>query len=1069
MSVSSPFIHRPIATSLLGIAVMLGGILGYLWLPVSSLPQVDFPTIQVTTQLPGANADVMASLVTAPLERNFGQIPSLQVMTSSSSFGVSQITLQFDLGREIDAAAQDVQAAINASGSVLPRNLPYPPVYSKVNPADAPMVTLAITSDTISQRALSDIADTLLAQRLSELTGVGRVTVQGNIKPAIRIQADLARLANYGISLEELRNVIVAANVSGAKGALDGAHQSYTISANDQLAAADAYRNVIITYRNGAPVLLKDVADIVDGLENNKVAGFYQGKPAIVVDIQRQPGANVIETVERIKKELPKLRRSMPVGASLTVVHDATASIRASVRDVQFTLILSVALVITVVLIFLRTVRATIIAGVALPLSLVATFGIMWFCGFSLDNLSLMALTVGTGFVVDDAIVMIENIVRHMEDGENPFEAALRGASEIGFTVISLTVSLIAVFIPLLFMTGLVGRMFSEFALTLTIAVVTSAVVSLTLTPMMCSRLLRHQAEGPARGGIVKVFHGAVDWSVEIYRKSLEWVLRHERLTLAVTAATLVATVWLYIVIPKGFLPLQDTGLIFAVMEGGQEVSFSEMKRLQAEIETTIRKDPEVTGVASVIGVTPINATPNAGRLAITLRARDERKTPVTTVIERLQRAVAAVPGVIVFFQPVQDVQISTRLSRAQYQYTLTGTDAKEVDDWASRLAQELRTSPILQDVASEVQNNGFQLRIQVDRETAGRLGVSMQTIVDTLSDAFGQRQISTIYGQANQYRVILEAMPHYQNDPSALTKIYVPASGIAAQAQSTSLTSSSPTVIPSISGSAMVPLSAVARFEHGTAPLVIAHQEQFPAATISFNLAPHAALSDAVAVISQAEQTIGMPTAVIGSYSGDAAEFAKSLAGEPWLILAAAVAIYIVLGVLYESFIHPLTILSTLPSAGVGALLALMLYGYDLSVVALIGIVLLMGIVKKNAIMMIDFALEAERKQGLSPRESIVQASLLRFRPIMMTTLAALFGAIPLAFESGTGSELRNPLGITIVGGLLISQLLTLYTTPVVYLAMERLKTRFTGPAPLQTELDLTEPADPSHQRAAE
>ena len=673
MSVSSPFIHRPIATSLLGIAVMLGGILGYLWLPVSSLPQVDFPTIQVTTQLPGANPEVMASLVTAPLERNFGQIPSLQVMTSSSSFGVSQITLQFDLGREIDAAAQDVQAAINASGSVLPRNLPYPPVYSKVNPADAPMVTLAITSDTISQRALSDIADTLLAQRLSELTGVGRVTVQGNIKPAIRIQADLARLANYGISLEELRNVIVAANVSGAKGALDGAHQSYTISANDQLAVAEAYRNLIITYRNGAPVLLKDVADIVDGLENNKVAGFYQGKPAIVVDIQRQPGANVIETVERIKKELPKLQRSMPVGASLTVVHDATASIRASVHDVQFTLILSVALVITVVLIFLRTVRATIIAGVALPLSLVATFGIMWFCGFSLDNLSLMALTIGTGFVVDDAIVMIENIVRHMEDGEEPFEAALRGASEIGFTVISLTVSLIAVFIPLLFMTGLVGRMFSEFALTLTIAVVTSAVVSLTLTPMMCSRLLRHQAEGPARGGIVKVFHGAVDWSVEIYRKSLEWVLRHETLTLVVTAATLVATVWLYIIIPKGFLPLQDTGLIFAVMEGGQEVSFSEMKRLQAEIETTIRKDPEVTGVASVIGVTPINATPNAGRLAITLRARDQRKTSVTTVIERLQRAVAAVPGVIVFFQPVQDVQISTRLSRAQYQYTLIG------------------------------------------------------------------------------------------------------------------------------------------------------------------------------------------------------------------------------------------------------------------------------------------------------------------------------------------------------------------------------------------------------------
>ena len=637
MSVSSPFIHRPIATSLLGVAVFLGGMLGYLWLPVSSLPQVDFPTIQVTTQLPGASPDVMASLVTAPLERNFGQIPSLQLMTSSSSFGISQTTLQFELSRDIDAAAQDVQAAINASASVLPRNLPYPPVYSKVNPADSPIITLAIRSDTISLRALSDIADTLLAQRLSELTGVGRVTVQGNIRPAIRIRADLSRLANYGIALEDLRNVIVAANVAGPKGALDGVHQSYTISANDQLTAADAYRNVIITYRNGAPVLLRDVAEIIDDLENSRVGGWYQGKPAIVVDVQRQPGANVIETVQRIKNELPKLQRSMPVGATLTVVHDATESIRASVRDVQFTLILSVALVITVVLIFLRTIRATVIAGVALPLSLIATFGVMWFCGFSLDNLSLMALTIGTGFVVDDAIVMIENIVRHLEDGEPPFEAALRGASEIGFTVISLTFSLIAVFIPLLFMTGLVGRMFREFALTLTIAVVTSAVVSLTLTPMMCSRLLRHQAAEPARRGITHIFHRAVDWSVEFYRRTLEWVLRHETLTLVVTAGTLAATIWLYIIIPKGFLPLQDTGLIFAVMEGGQEVSFTEMKRLQSAVESAIRKDPEVTGVVSVIGVTPINATPNAGRLAITLRSRDERKTPVTAVIERLQ------------------------------------------------------------------------------------------------------------------------------------------------------------------------------------------------------------------------------------------------------------------------------------------------------------------------------------------------------------------------------------------------------------------------------------------------
>ena len=1051
MSVSTPFIRRPIATSLLAVAVMLGGWLGYFSLPIASLPQVDFPTIQVSTQLPGASPDTMVALVTAPLERQFGQIPSLSTMTSSSSFGISQITLQFDLNRDIDGAAQDVQAAINAAGSTLPRNLPYPPTYSKVNPADAPIIVLALTSETIALRELSDLADTLMAQRLSEVSGVGHVTVEGGIRPAIRIQADLARLASYGIGLEDVRLAVSGANVSGPKGALDGAHQSYTIVANDQLSAASAYRALIIAFRNGSPVLLGDVAQVVDGLENDKVGGWYQGNPAVILDIQRQPGANVIDTVTRIRAELPRLQRAMPNGITLTVVSDRTDTIRASIHDVQFTLVLSVVLVVLVVLAFLRTVRATIIAGVALPLSLIATFGVMWFCGFSLDNLSLMALTIGTGFVVDDAIVMIENIVRHIENGESPFDAALRGAREIGFTVISLTMSLIAVFIPLLFMTGIVGRMFREFALTLTIAVVVSAIVSLTLTPMMCSRLLR-QTGHTAANSVAAYFSNAIDRTVELYRQSLEWVLRRQTLTLYATGVTLIATVWLYIIIPKGFLPPQDTGFILGVTEAGVEVSFEEMQRLQEAVEIAVKKDPDVTGVVSVIGVSKLNPTPNAGRLAITLLPRDQRHAVVDEIVVRLKKLVAPIPGMMVYFQPVQDIQISTRASRAQYQYTLTGASADDVIAWSEKLVARLRADPLLREVASEAQEGGLRMLVDIDREIAGRLGVSMQTVTDTLYDAFGQRQISTIYGQANQYRVILEAMPQYQRDPAALTKLFVPAAGNQASNaanQSSSLTAGqTPASLgTNTAGSTQVPLGAFARFVRTTAPLSIAHQEQFPSVTISFNLAPGAALSDAVAAITSAERGIEMPSSVIGSYSGDAAEFAKSLQGEPWLILAAVVAIYIVLGVLYESFIHPLTILSTLPSAGVGALLALILCGYDLSIVALIGIVLLMGIVKKNAIMMIDFALEAERGQGLSPRASIVQASLLRFRPIMMTTLAALFGAMPLALEGGTGSELRNPLGITIVGGLLLSQMLTLYTTPVIYLAMERLKRRFNQP----------------------
>src|SRR5215210_1541901 len=1025
MNVSAPFITRPIATSLLGVAVMFGGLLGYIWLPVSALPQVDFPTIQVTTQLPGASPDTMVSLVTAPLERQFGQIPSLATMTSSSSYGISQITLQFDLNREIDAASQDVQAAINAAGSALPRNLPYPPIYSKVNPADTPIVTLALTSDTVALRTLSDLADTLLAQRLSEINGVGNVATQGGIKPAVRIQVDLPRLAAYGFSLEDIRQAIVNANVAGPKGAFDGAFQSYTIAANDQLAAAESYRTLVIAYRNQNPVMLRDVADVIDGLENAKVSGWYDSQQAVVIDIRRQPGANVVQTVKNIQAELPRLRRILPVGAKLTVVQDRTDTIRASIRDVQFTLVLAVALVITVVLIFLRTVRATIIAGVALPLSVIATFAVMWFCDFSLDNLSLMALTIGTGFVVDDAIVMIENIVRHMEEGEDPFEASLRGAREIGFTVISLTVSLIAVFIPLLFMSGLVGRMFREFALTLTIAVITSAIVSLTLTPMMCSRLLKHAGEEIAVPGLTAVSR-FIDRMVNFYHVTLLWVLERQRATMLVTLATLAATLVLYVIAPKGFLPLQDTAAITAVTEAGPDVSFAEMQNRQTQAADAIRADPDVTGVVSVIGAGSVNPTTNVGRLVMTLKPRGDRRDDVSVVVARLKARTASIPGMTIYFQPVQDVQISTQSSRSQYQYTLTGTDAALVTLWANNLVAELRRDPLFRDVSSEAQDQGLRASLDINRQRAGQLGVSIQGINDTLNDAFAQRQISTIYGQANQYRVVLEAMPMYQRDPSILSKLYLPGA-LGAQ----------------------VPLSAVATLTRNTAPLAISHHAQFPAVSLSFNLARGVALGDAVEALKGIETRIAMPGSIVGIYAGDAAEFAKSLAGQPWLILAALVTIYIVLGVLYESYIHPITILSTLPSAGVGAILALMLFGQDLSVIGLIGIILLMGIVKKNAIMMIDFALEAERHQGMSAPEAIVQACLLRFRPIMMTTLAALFGALPLAVESGTGAELRFPLGVSIIGGLLLSQLLTLYTTPVIYLALDRLNRKIEKAVP--------------------
>ena len=1087
MSPSRPFILRPVATSLLMAAILLVGIVSYTQLPVSALPEVDYPTIQILTFYPGASPNVMATTVTAPLERQFGELQGLSQMTSTSSGGTSVIVLQFNLSLNIDIAEEEVQSAINAAGSLLPANLPAPPIYSKTNPADAPVLTLAITSNNIPLSQVEDLVDTRLAPKISQLSGVGLVSISGGQKPAVRIQANPTALSSYGINLEDLRTAVSESSVNQAKGNFDGPRQDYQIDANDQLVTSGDYKSVVVAYRNGAPVMLTDVANIIDGVENTTQAAWMNQSPAVILNVQRQPGGNTISVVKSIKALLPQLEANLPKGIEVTALTDLTTPIQASVTDVEFELLLTIALVVMVIFLFLRNLYATIIPSVAVPLSLVGTFAVMYSLGYSLDNLSLMALTISTGFVVDDAIVMIENISRYLEEGDTPMEAALKGAEQIGFTIMSLTVSLIAVLIPLLFMGDVVGRLFREFAVTLAVTIVISAVVSLTLTPMMASRILKHTPESQ-QGRFYRASEHVFERMIAFYGRTLRVVLRYQTITLLIAVATLLLTVYLYIIIPKGFFPVQDTGVIQGISQASQTIGSKSMAQKQQEVAKVVLADPAVESLSSFIGADGTNTTINSGRMSINLKPLNQRDLSASDVIRRLQKKLKDVQGIQLFMEPVQNITVDDRVSRTQYQYTLEDSDQNELNEWTSKFVTQLKQLPGLEDVATDQQLGGLAVSLVIDRATASRLGIAPTTIDNTLYDAFGQRQINTMYTQLNQYHVILESQPQFQLDPDKLNHLYIESnaaagtSGAGATSSSNGSTSagsnatttsplftpSANTLTPPVSAltsststatsskgatsagttsstfASAVPFSAFSHFETTTEPLAITHQGQFPAITVSFNLGANAALGGAITDITKLQKDMNMPPSLQADFQGTAASFRNSLSNMPLLILAALVTVYIVLGVLYESFIHPITILSTLPSAGVGAFLSLILFHQDLTVVAIIGLVLLIGIVKKNGIMMVDFALEAERHHGKNSTEAIYEACLLRFRPIMMTTMAALLGGLPLAFGSGMGSELRRPLGIAMVGGLLLSQVLTLYTTPVIYIFFDNLAQRF-------------------------